>query len=136
MKISIITVSYNSAQTIEDTIKSVLAQNFQELEYIIIDGGSKDNTMEIVNKYQDKITKIISEPDKGIYDAMNKGIQLATGDLVGILNSDDFYFDNSVLNTVATCFQKDIDACYGNIEYVDRVDIKKTVRFFLVANIL
>lgn len=131
MKISIITVSYNSSQTIEDTIVSVLAQNYQELEYIIIDGNSTDTTMDIVNKYKDKIHKIISEKDGGIYDAMNKGIKMATGDIVGILNSDDLYKSLTVLKDVVDCFkERNFDACYGNIEYVDRCDIKKVVRFW------
>lgn len=131
MKISIITVSYNSASTIEDTIKSVLAQNYADLEYLIIDGGSKDNTMEIVGKYKDKIAIIISEPDKGIYDAMNKGVKLATGEVVGILNSDDFFQHETVLKEVADAFSSGgFDACYGDIEYVDRLDTNKKVRFW------
>lgn len=131
MKISIITVSYNSEQTIEQTIKSVLGQKGADLEYIIVDGGSKDGTLEIINRYKDKITKIISEPDKGIYDAMNKGVQLATGDVVGIINSDDFYFDDNVLNSVVIEFEKsDVDAVYGDIVYVDREETKKHVRFW------
>lgn len=135
MKISIITVSFNSALTIEDTIKSVLAQSNVDLEYIIIDGGSTDNTLEIVNKYKDKIAKIISEPDKGIYDAMNKGIRMATGEVVGIINSDDFYEHNTVLDEVANCFESSkIDACYGNIKYVDRQDTEKQVRFWKAGN--
>ncbi len=129
MKISIITVSYNSASTIEDTIKSVLAQGYSDLEYIIIDGGSKDGTMDIVNKYTNNIAKVISEKDSGIYDAMNKGIGLATGDVVGILNSDDFYKSNTVLKDVEHCFaQMNADACYGDIEYIDRDDSTKVVR--------
>lgn len=135
MKISIITVSYNSAETIEDTIKSVLAQDYSELEYIIVDGGSKDNTLEIVDKYKEKIAKVISESDKGIYDAMNKGIRMATGEVVGIINSDDFYEHNTVLKEISDCLSSDqIDACYGNIKYVDRVDIKKQVRFWKAGN--
>lgn len=129
MKISIITVSYNSAATIEDTIVSVLGQNYSDLEYIIIDGGSKDDTMKIVEKYKDKISKIVSEKDGGIYDAMNKGVKMATGDIVGILNSDDFYKNLNVLNDVATAFNNDaVDVCYGDIEYIDRFDTKKVVR--------
>lgn len=91
MKVSIVTVCYNSAATIRDTIESVLAQDYADIEYIIVDGASKDNTLSIVNEYRDRIATVISEPDKGIYDAMNKGILAATGDVVGILNSDDFY---------------------------------------------
>lgn len=131
MRISIITVCYNSAATIEDTIKSVLAQNYSDLEYIIVDGKSKDNTMDIVNKYRDKIAKIISEPDKGIYDAMNKGIKMATGEVVGIINSDDFYQSNQVFDDVARCLENSsVDACYGDIVYVDRDNTDKQVRFW------
>jgi len=130
MKISIVTICYNSAATIEDTIKSVFSQNYSDIEYIIIDGGSKDGTLEIVNKYKDKISKIISEPDKGLYDAMNKGIKMATGDVIGILNSDDFFAGNDVLSKVANAFTVEIDLCYGNIEYIDRVDTNKKVRFW------
>src|SRR3989339_600475 len=117
MKVSIITVSHNSAKTIEDTILSVINQNGNfQIEYIIIDGGSTDGTLEIINKYRDKISKIISEPDKGIYDAMNKGIKFVTGDIVGILNSDDYYVNNVVVESVVNEFvKKDIDACYGDL---------------------
>ena len=88
MKVSIITVSYNSAETIEETIQSVLSQDYTEIEYIIVDGKSTDHTTEIVSKYHDKISKFISEKDKGIYDALNKGIALATGDIVGLLHAE------------------------------------------------
>ncbi len=131
MKISIITVSFNSAKTIDQTIQSVFAQKGDSLEYIIIDGGSKDETLDIINKYKDKITKIISESDKGIYDAMNKGIKMATGEIVGILNSDDFYCNDEVLKNVIKVFENNkIDACYGNIEYVERNNTKKCIRYW------
>jgi len=131
MKISLITICYNSVATIEDTIKSVINQNYNDLEYIIVDGGSKDGTLDIVNKYKDKISKIISEPDKGIYDAMNKGIKMATGEIVGILNSDDFYKNNSVIKNIISEFEKNnIEACYGDIEYIDRGNIDKVVRIW------
>lgn len=100
MKISIITVSYNAAATIRDTIESVMAQDHPDVEYIIVDGGSKDGTMDIVREYSDRMGKVVSERDQGIYDAMNKGIAMATGDVVGILNSDDFYSYNQVLSDV------------------------------------
>jgi len=131
MKVSIITISYNSASTIEDTIKSVISQNYSDLEYIIVDGGSTDNTLEIINKYKDKIFKLISEPDKGIYDAMNKGVGIATGEIIGIINSDDFYIDDNILREVVNQFEKaDTDAVYGDIVYVDREDISKHVRYW------
>lgn len=129
MKVSIITVCYNSAATIEDTIKSVLSQTYQDVEYIIVDGASKDRTLEIIKKYEGKIAKIISEPDKGIYDAMNKGIHFATSEIIGIINSDDLYASPEVIKKVAGAFvQKDVDAVYGDLIYVDRNDTAKVVR--------
>lgn len=118
MKVSIITPSFNSDKTIEETINSVLSQTYKNIEYIIIDGGSKDKTLEIIDKYKDKIAKIISEPDKGIYDAMNKGIKLATGEIIGILNSDDLYFDEYVIENIVMVFQKNnIDCLWGDLVY-------------------
>ncbi|MES1225885.1 MAG: glycosyltransferase family 2 protein [Bacteroidota bacterium] len=129
MKVSIVTVCYNSAQTIEDTIRSVLEQKYPEIEYIIIDGGSRDTTLEIVNRYKDRITKVVSEPDKGIYDAINKGIRLATGDIVGVLNSDDFYTDRDVIAEVVKLFtEKQSDCIYGDLQYVDRDEPGKVKR--------
>jgi glycosyltransferase involved in cell wall biosynthesis len=118
MKVSIITISYNSGSTIEATIRSVLAQDHGDIEYIIIDGGSTDNTMEIVNKYRHKMAHIISEKDNGIYDAMNKGLQLATGELIGILNSDDTYAYPSAV-TDMTKHIGDNDSIYADLQYVD-----------------
>jgi glycosyltransferase involved in cell wall biosynthesis len=129
MKVSIITVSYNSQDTIEDTINSVLAQSYKDIEYIIVNGKSTDNTLDIVNKYRDKISNIISEPDKGIYDAMNKGIRLATGDIVGILNSDDLYVDSKVISKIVKNIEKNkADCCWGNLVYVDKSDTNKIIR--------
>ena len=127
MKFSLITPTYNSAATISRTIVSVIAQEFSDLEYIIIDGGSKDNTLDIIKSYQSKINiKLVSEPDNGIYNAMNKGIKLASGEVVGILNSDDLFFDNSILNLVSeSFFDNKIDIVYGDIEYFSS-DIDKT----------
>jgi glycosyltransferase involved in cell wall biosynthesis len=105
MKLSIITVCYNSAATIRDAVDSVLAQQGVGIEYIVIDGDSSDGTVEILKGYGERITHLVSEPDKGIYDAMNKGVALATGDVVGILNSDDFYADASVLAAVVAAFE-------------------------------
>ena len=131
MKVSIITGTYNSAKTIKDTIVSVLSQTYTNIEYIIIDGVSKDNTLDIVNSYGVKITKVISEKDKGIYDAMNKGVSLATGDIVGILNSDDFFTDNRVIERVVESFKNnDLDAVYGDIHFVNDNDLNKTVRYY------
>lgn len=131
MKISIITIAWNSADTIEATIKSVVAQTHQDVEYIIIDGASTDGTMDIVEKYEHGISKVVSEPDKGIYDAMNKGIELATGDIVGILNSDDFYADNEVLATVNEAFKsQNTEALYADLQYVDRENTDKVIRYW------
>lgn len=102
--VSIITVSYNSAATIRETIESVIAQSYKNIQYIIIDGNSKDNTCDIVNEYRDKISVFISEKDQGIYDAMNKGLARATGDYIGILNSDDLYKDNTVIENIVNLF--------------------------------
>lgn len=125
MTISLITPSYNSAATIARTIESVIAQNYSDLEYIIIDGVSKDRTAEIVSAYQNKIKiKFISEPDRGIYDAMNKGIKIASGEIIGILNSDDLFDNKLVLKNVAETFSDNsIEAVYGDVKYFfDNVD--------------
>lgn len=130
MKISIITPSFNSEKTIEETIKSVLNQTYKDIEYIIIDGGSKDGTLEIVNKYKDKIAKIVSESDKGIYDGMNKGIKLTTGEIVGILNSDDLYFDEYVIENIAKAFKENsIDCLWGDLVYF-KDDPNKFIRIW------
>ena len=128
-KISIITVVYNGVEFLEETIKSVISQTYKNTEYIIIDGGSTDGTVDIIKKYEDKITYWISEPDKGIYDAMNKGIKRATGDIVGILNSDDFYASNDVLKTIAGEFtNKEIDCLYGDLDFVEQSDASKVTK--------
>lgn len=129
MKVSLITIAYNSAETIEDTIKSIVAQDYSNIEYIIIDGGSTDNTLSIVDKFKDSITTIISEPDKGIYDAMNKGVQNATGDIVGILNSDDIYADNKVVSRIVEAIGNK-DSIYADLVYVDRDNTDKVTRYW------
>lgn len=131
-KISIITVSYNSAATIEDTIQSVANQSYQNVEYIMVDGLSTDDTLDIVKRYSDVVTKVVSEKDAGIYDAMNKGIAHATGDIVGLINSDDILSDNTVLQRVSDVFSgnPDVDACYGDLCYVDREDLNKISRYW------
>lgn len=131
MKISIITVSLNCESTITQTIKSVLSQTYKDIEYIIIDGASSDRTTEIIKKYNDKIASFISEPDNGIYDAMNKGINMATGEIIGILNSDDFYVDNNVIELVVREFNnRGVDSIFSNLVYVSQNDINKTIRYF------
>lgn len=130
-KISIITVSYNSAQTIKDSIESVLSQDYPNIEYIIIDAGSEDGTVEIVNSFGASVQYFISEKDDGIYDGMNKGISAATGDFVGILNSDDFYPNTSVISEVAKVFSStNCDSVYGDLVYVKEDNIKKIVRYW------
>jgi glycosyltransferase involved in cell wall biosynthesis len=130
MKISIITVTYNSAKTIEDTIRSVLSQVYSDIEYIIIDGKSTDATLEIVNAYHGNISLVISEPDQGIYDAMNKGIKAATGHVIGFLNSDDVFENENVLSVIAEHFNKDksIGMVYGDLKYVLNDDLSKVKR--------
>jgi glycosyltransferase involved in cell wall biosynthesis len=131
MKISLITVSYNSESTIKDTIDSILAQDHPDIEYIIVDGKSKDTTVEIIKSYGGRIAKWISEPDKGIYDGMNKGLAMATGDVVGMLNSDDFYFDNTIISQVAMAFaDEQVDAVFGNLVFVDPKNLKKSIRSY------
>lgn len=136
MKVSIITVSYNSAETIRDTIESVLEQSYKDIEYIIVDGNSKDETMAIVTSYGDKVTKVLSEPDKGIYDAMNKGVALATGDIIGILNSDDFYETNNAIEDIVDHFKTNIEAevVFGDVVFVDPSNLNKVVRYYSSKN--
>jgi len=118
MKVSIITVCFNSERTIDLTITSVLEQEYENVEYIIIDGNSTDNTLKIVQSYGHRIKHIISEKDNGIYDAMNKGIKLASGEIIGILNSDDVFFNNQVLTDIMESFKiSNADCVYGNIVY-------------------
>lgn len=136
MKISVITVSYNSESTIRDTIESVLAQTYPDVEYIIVDGASRDNTMGIISEYSTSIAKVVSEPDKGIYDAMNKGIALATGDVVGILNSDDFYESVTSLASVAAAFAQNPSSAlvYGDVVFVEPEDLERITRFYSAAH--
>lgn len=128
LKISIITVCYNSESTVEDTIKSVISQSYKNIEYIVIDGNSNDKTNDIVSKYSDYVSLHISEPDNGLYDAINKGIGYATGDIVGILNSDDVYFDDNVLSNMIAHFKDNIDGVYGDLFYVKENDLNAIVR--------
>lgn len=126
MKISVITVCFNSEKHIAETIGSVLSQTYRDLEYIIIDGGSTDYTVEIISSFGDRITRWISEPDGGLYHAMNKGVAMATGDVIGFLHSDDFFADDRVVERIAGHFgQKQTDGIYGDIRYVDQHDTDK-----------
>ena len=134
MKISLLTVSYNSAATIKDTIESILSQDYPDIEYIIVDGNSKDGTQDIIKSYGGKITKWISEPDKGIYDAMNKAVRLATGEVVGILNSDDFYHSTTIISQIAEAFDDPaLDAVFGDLIFVDPANLQKVVRKYSSA---
>ncbi|MBK7128397.1 MAG: glycosyltransferase [Crocinitomicaceae bacterium] len=129
MRVSIITVSFNAEKTIRDTIQSVVSQNYPQIEYVIIDGASKDNTISIIKSFGNAITRLVSEPDNGIYDGMNKGIDLASGDIIGILNADDFYSDTAVISKVVDVFNsKNVDAVYGDLDYVDQHDTARVVR--------
>ena len=134
MKVSIITVTFNSENTVNDTLLSIQGQDYGNIEHIIIDGASKDKTLDIVKSYK-HVTKIISEQDKGIYDAMNKGLRLATGDIIGILNSDDFYSSNQIISQIVNCFNENrTDTVYGDLEYVDSKNTDKVVRTWLSGN--
>ena len=135
MKISLITATYNSAETLRDTMQSVLNQTFKDIDYMIIDGGSKDGTLDIVKEFEPKFEgrlRWISEKDKGIYDAMNKGVLMAQGDVVGILNSDDFFASDNVLEKVNATFTENptIDGVYADVRYVDWNNTSKSVRLF------
>ncbi|HIA02772.1 MAG TPA: glycosyltransferase [Myxococcales bacterium] len=128
--ISVITVVYNAADTIADTLGSVASQTYSNIEYIVVDGGSSDGTLAVIEKYRDVITHFVSEPDAGIYDAMNKGIGLATGDVVGFLNADDIFADAGVLGRVALAMQNtSLQACFGDVVFVGD-DMETAVRYY------
>ena len=130
MKISIITASYNAANTLQDCLRSVRNQS-ENAEHILMDGASTDSTMTLVEQQRDFLAKVVSEPDCGVYDAMNKGLRLATGDIVGLLNADDFYPSNDVLEHVLDAFSDpEVDACYGDLIYVDDQDVSRVVRYW------
>lgn len=134
MRISVITATYNSGRTIGDTLESVLRQTYSDVELIVVDGASRDDTMDVVRRYEPRFGGRLhwtSEPDRGIYDAMNKGIARATGDVIGILNSDDFYTSDTVLERVAEAMAGgDVDAVYGDIHYVRDGDLRRCVRYY------
>lgn len=129
MKITIITAVYNASVHISDAIESVINQDYDDIEYIVVEGASTDNTLDVVKMYEDKITRIISEPDRGLYDALNKGIRVATGDYIGFVHSDDMLYDNHVISKVVQNIKNTgCDIFYGNGIYVSNDDINKVVR--------
>ncbi|HAF96474.1 MAG TPA: glycosyl transferase [Elusimicrobia bacterium] len=129
MKISIITACFNSAATMADTLKSVSGQDYGDIEHIIVDGGSTDNSLALVREHGKRVSRVISESDTGIYDALNKGIKAAGGDIVGILHSDDLYANDSVLQKVAEFMSaKSVESCYGDLVYVERGNTAKIAR--------
>ena len=131
MRVSVITVCFNSAATIRDTIESVLTQDYKDIEYIIIDGGSTDQTLQIISEYKNYISKFITEPDRGIYDAMNKGIRLASGDVVGMLNSDDLYISQTAISELMGAMNSSgADAVYADLIIVDPVRTDKVLRYY------
>lgn len=129
MKVSIITISYNAAETLEETLLSVVNQTYTNLEYIVVDGASSDGSMKIIDKYRDKIDRVICEPDEGMYFAMNKGIRVATGDVIAILNADDTYASSDIIEKVVAKLEKsNADSLYGDLHYVDRNRAENVVR--------
>ncbi|MEN8121865.1 MAG: glycosyltransferase family 2 protein [Bacteroidota bacterium] len=129
MTISIITATYNNEKTIEQTIQSVLKQTYPNIEYIIIDGKSTDETLNIIEKYKNKVSKVVSETDKGMYDALNKGIKIATSEIIGFLHADDFYKDEKVIEKIAEVFKtKNTESVYGDLEYVSSINPDKIIR--------
>jgi glycosyltransferase involved in cell wall biosynthesis len=133
-KVTIITVVRNNRSYLEDCIKSVVAQKYQNIEYVVIDGGSTDGTLDIIQKYRKNISILVSEPDFGMYDAMNKGIQLSSGDIIGILNSDDFYCSSEVINEIEDEFtRKLVDSVFADLVFVDRNNPDKIVRYYKSA---
>ena len=131
MKVSIITVTFNSVSVINDCLDSISSQEYDNIQHIVIDGASTDGTLSILESKNSQINILISKPDNGIYDAMNKGIKIATGDIIGFLNSDDFYLNNKVISKVVKEFEKDsfLDACYSDLIYVDQFNTSKTIRY-------
>lgn len=129
MKITIITVVYNGEKFLADCILSVIGQSYGNIEHIIIDGGSNDSTLSIIDRFRDKISIVVSEKDSGIYDAMNKGISLASGEVIGFLNADDFFADETVIADVAAAFARpEVEVVYGDLWYVSRTDPEKVIR--------
>lgn len=135
MKVSIITVVFNAENTIADAIDSVASQSYDDIEHIVIDGASTDTTLSIIESNSGSIARIVSEPDTGIYDAMNKGIELASGDIIGLLNSDDVYQNNKVIAEVVHAHRDaNLDACYADLVYVKADDLSEVTRYWRSQN--
>ena len=132
MKVSIITVTFNSVSVINDCLESISSQEYNNIQHIVIDGASTDGTLSILKSKHSQINTLISKPDNGIYDAMNKGIRIATGDIIGFLNSDDFYANNKVISKVVSEFERDslLDACYSDLIYTKKNDTSQNVRYW------
>ena len=131
MKVSIITSVYNNKKTIEDAIKSLLSQDYKDIEYIIVDGASNDGTLNIINRYENRVSKIVSQKDSGIYDGLNRGIELATGDIIGFLHSDDIYANKHIISKVVNTFEKNnTSSIYADLVYVEKNNIHKIVRYW------
>lgn len=130
-KVTIITVSFNSESTIRDTLESVISQDYPNIEFIVVDGGSTDRTMEIVCEYREQISIILHEPDEGIYDAMNKGLEIASGDFIGMLNSDDVYIGSSIISTVVQKLCESNSPCFfADLLVVDKYNLNRTLRYY------
>jgi glycosyltransferase involved in cell wall biosynthesis len=132
LKISIVTVTYNCASFVDDCLVSVATQSYKNIEHVVVDGSSTDGTLVLLRARSDQLSALLSEPDAGIYDAMNKGLRVATGEVIGFLNADDFYANKDVLTKVANVFAEDplIDACYSDLVYVDKVDTSRAIRYW------
>lgn len=135
MKISVITSTFNSEKTLEKTLNSLNSQDYDQIEYIVVDGGSTDNTLEIIKKFGNKVSTVISETDQGVYYALNKGIALSTGDIVGFLHSDDCFADNKTLTNIAEAFSDShIDAVYGDLNYISQTKDSRIIRKWVAGN--
>ncbi|MHB1145457.1 MAG: glycosyltransferase family 2 protein [Thiobacillus sp.] len=134
IKISVVTVAFNAANTIEDMIQSVARQTYSDVEHILVDGASTDGTLDVIERHHDKLTKVISETDRGIYDAMNKGVRAATGDVIGFLNADDVYAHQNVLATVVEIMKREhLDALFGDVEFFRPENQARTLRRYSSA---
>ena len=130
MKVSVITAVWNNKETIEDAINSVISQSYEDIEYIVIDGNSNDGTSDIIKNFSSQISIVIREPDEGIYDALNKGIEKSTGDIIAFLHSDDLYPHKNVISNIVKKFEENIHGIYGDLVYVDKLNIHKVYRYW------